>query len=189
MKVDFRDHRTETLLKQRLVLVGFLMLMLVSNACLVMGLITQQERWILIPQFDITRRLSLTSDSYSDDYLTEWATSLCEDVLTVNPQTVEIKKARFLQIASRPSGDIQDSLKKMVVSIKKNRASTVFYSKSYQVDRQENTVRVRGTFLTYLGREHRPVSQDRTFLVKWVRGPHGVLLLKDMTEETGEKTL
>tara|TARA_A100000171_G_C2129589_1_gene145793 strand:+ start:1501 stop:2070 length:570 start_codon:yes stop_codon:yes gene_type:complete len=188
MKLSLRDHRTEILLKQRVILAGFLMVMMLSNVFLVVGLVTKKQRWILIPQFDINREMALTTDSFSDEYLAEWAMSLCEDFLTVNPYTVEIKKTRFLQIAARPSGDIQDSLAKMVSSIKQNKASTVFYPKKYHINRETQTIQVTGLFLTYLGRTHRPVSQDRTFLLKWMRGPHGVLLLEDMVEEKGEQS-
>lgn len=183
MKFSLKNQETQVLLKQRVVLVGVSLCLLVANVLLVILLVTRQERWILIPQFDTDRRMSLTESTFSDSYLTEWAVSICEDLLTANPHTVTLKKERFLQVAARPQGKIQENLSKMVDAIQRDGAHTAFYPKTTRLNRSENSISVSGTFFLYLGRDHRPVVSHRTFTLRWRRGPHGVLLIEDMMEE------
>lgn len=187
MRFSLKTQETQVLLKQRTVLVGVGLCLLVANLLLVLLLVTRQERWILIPQFDTDRRMSLTESTFSESYLREWAVSICEDLLTANPHTVALKKERFLQLAARPQGKIQESLAKMGEVIQREGAHTAFYPKSTLLNRAQNTLSVSGTFFVYLGRDHRPVVSTRTFTLQWRRGPHGVLLVEDMREEREEK--
>lgn len=157
-------------------------LLLLSNIGLVMMATQKEERWILIPQMDTDHRIPLGSDSYSDEYLRTWAGSITGDLYTVNPVTADEKARRFLEVAATSYGSLKDDILKSTKKIKSEKLSTVFYPKTFEIDRGTSKVLVRGEFLTFFGRDKAPVSREVTFALTYKKGPRGIILVENLEE-------
>ncbi len=180
MNFSFRQLSFSKVLKQRNFAFCVSGVLLVSNLLLCLKILTHEENWALIPQFNIDHRSYISSSSFSDEYLIDWADALLRDWLSVNPSTVEQKSRRFLEITSSSYGSLLESIKKTVKKVKEERLSTVFYPKTWEVNQAKNQVHVTGDFLTYFGHDKAPIRAIKTFIVKYERGPHGVILCSDI---------
>ena len=104
-KAQFADLKTQ----HRLAL-GVCGVLALSNICLVIGLMSQEARWILIPQFNPDHRVEITQQTYSEAYLREWAGDILRDVLTANPSSIDAKINRLLSITRSSYTDLKDKL-------------------------------------------------------------------------------
>ena len=185
MRFSFRQETLAQLLQQRNFAFCVSGVLLVANLFLSIKVLTHEENWALIPQFDIERRSYVSSSSFSDEYLIDWADALLRDWLTVNPSTVEQKARRFLEISAQNYGDLRQTIQKTVGRVKQERLSTVFYPKSWEIDQPKKRIQVTGDFLTYFGHDRAPIRTYETFWVSYKRGPHGVILCTDIVKGEG----
>lgn len=186
MNFSFRQESLAKLLQQRNFALCVAGVLLGSNLLLSLKVMTHQENWVLIPQFDTEHRSYISSSSFSQEYIIDWADALLRDWLTVNPSSVEQKARRFLEISSNGYGGLQEQIKNTVKKVKEERLSTVFYPKEWKVNQQDNTIQVIGDFLTYFGHDRAPITKRESFTVHYIRGPHGVILCADVVRD-GDK--
>lgn len=186
MRKDFRDETITKAIRKRNFAYVVNAGLLLSNIILSIKLATNDERWVLIPQFEIEQRYSVHGNQYSSLYLEHWAGALSQDFLSVNPANVDAAAQRFLKIASTHYGQIKPNIDAHVKEIKENNLTTSFYPKEFKVDNSSKIVEVTGSFLTWFGREKAPVEQTKTFLIGWKEGPKGVLLVSQFEERKGE---
>lgn len=185
MKFSLRQLSLAQIIQQRNFSFCVSGVLLASNLFLSLKVLSQEEKWVLIPQFNIDHRSTVTTSTFSDEYLIDWADALLRDWLTVNPSTVESKSKRFLQVAAQSYGDLRERTQKTIQKIKEERLSTVFYPKAWYVDQKKKKVRVIGDFLTFFGTDREPVRAQEAFTVHFERGPNGVILCTDIIQEEG----
>lgn len=159
--------------------------LLVSNITLSVLLFTKEEQWVLIPQFDIQERMPVSKGKLSDAYLERWATSVVQDLLTANPDSVDMKVHRFLEVASTAFGDMEGPLKKDAAIQKREGFSTAFYPK--EVFLKGNTISLSGAFYVYFGRDKKPIITNKTYELGFVRRGHGVVLVTSLEELKNEE--
>ena len=182
MNFELRQEHFQKTLRQRnfaYVISGGLLL---ANILLSIKALHHEERWVLIPQFEIAQTYTIQGDQYDEHYLEHWAGALTQDFLTVNPSTVDQAMERFLKIASTQYGQIKPNIEALAKEIKDNQITTAFYPKEFKIDTSNHVVDVTGTFMTWFGREKPPIVQNKTFLVGWKPGPKGILLASQFEE-------
>ncbi|MEI8321202.1 MAG: TraE/TraK family type IV conjugative transfer system protein [Alphaproteobacteria bacterium] len=157
--------------------------LLVSNLFLAYKVFNQEERWVLIPQFDIHNKIDVQGDKYSKVYLEHWAGGLAQEMLTVNPLSVDRMVLKFLDLSSLNFGRIKPTLESHAQAIKDDQLTTAFYAKGCEVNQGKREVEVSGTFMTWFGKEKPPIVQTKTFVVGWELGPKGVLLVSKFEEK------
>ncbi len=152
------------------------------NCLLVIKVFGSEERWVLIPQYDVDHRVEISSQKYSDDYFIDWANGVVGTILCVNPDSVDWKNQQILKITVQSYGTLKEKLKEDALRIKKDHISTVFYPKKFTVHRGRQTVDVIGEQITYFGKDSSPVTSEKTYQLTWDVRAHGIILLKDFNE-------
>lgn len=159
-----------------------------SHLILLFFLFRKEEHWILIPQFDVEKRTTLSSKSFGDEYLTSWASSLCVSLLCVNSSVVEERMKEALRISSpRFYGSLEEQLKQEVKILRQHALSTVFYPQKFTLHRNKNEIEVEGVFHTYFSKDKNPVVEQKIWTVGWEMGARGVILLTTFQEKKEEK--
>lgn len=182
MNFELRQASFTKTLKQRNYAYVMSAGLLLTNTILVLKVLNHEERWVLVPQFEIEHQYTIQGNQYDSLYLEHWAGALTQDFLTVNPSTVDQAMQRFLKIASTQYGQIKPNVEIMAKDIKDNQITTAFYPKEFKIDQSNKAVEVTGTFMTWFGREKPPIVQTKTFLVGWKPGPKGILLASQFEE-------
>lgn len=182
MNFALRQESFRKTLKQRNYAYVISAALLLTNTILSIKVLNHEERWVLIPQFEIEHKYAIQGNQYDNLYLEHWAGALTQDFLTVNPSTVDQAMQRFLKISSTQYGQIKPNIEAMTKEIKENQITTAFYPKEFKVDSVHKIVEVTGTFMTWFGREKPPIVQAKTFLVGWKPGPKGILLATQFEE-------
>lgn len=175
MRFDLQKQQLQKLWSQRNFAYVIAGIMGVSNIVLASSLSSKEEQWVLIPQFDTNDRMPVSKNSLSTVYLEKWATGILQDLLTANPDSVDLKVHRFLEVASTAFGSMEEDLRVQAKKQKEEGFSTAFYPKETTVSKK--TIWVTGTFLTYFGRDKTPVSEQKTFKLGYRRAGHGVVLV------------
>lgn len=150
----------------------------VSNLSLLIACLNKAEHFLLIPQESPGKRIGLSTDNFSKEYLTKWADSLTRGLLTNNSDTIEKHQKEFLNLSTSSSyGDLRHQFREEARRIKKSGLSTAFYPKEFEINHEARTVKVTGLLHTYFGKDKTPVIETRTFLIGWQRGAGGVILV------------
>lgn len=187
MNFTFRERSLSSLLKERNLALGCCLALGVSNVLLVVGLLNQEEKWVLMPQYADEHRLEVTRSHYSDEYLIDWATGVLNTFLCANPQSIDWKISQILKISLRNYGPLRAQLTQEAKKIKEDKVSTVFYPNTFKVNQKARTVQVMGEYSAYFGGDAAPVVTQKTFQLTWsVRG-HGVILLEGLKEVTNRE--
>lgn len=182
MKYFIQQETLQKALKQRnfsyLISFG----LLITNIFLSIKVLNHEEKWVLIPQFEIDQKFWVQGEKYSDEYLQNWAGAVAQEILSVNPASVDRATQKFLEISSTKYGELKPYIVTQAKNIKDNQITTAFYTKDFKVDRTLNQIEVTGTFMTWFGRDKAPLLETKTFLVGFQLGPKGVLLISKFEE-------
>jgi type IV conjugative transfer system protein TraE len=178
-------YKAKKVIEQRNMASVVVFLVLLSNISLAWKLLGENDRVILIPQNDTTRRIVFDGKSVPDDYLADWASSILSDLYTVNRHTVESKNKIFLNFASSAE-QLKDLVKKNADRIQKDGVSTVYYPKQFKVDQANKKVLVQGTFMAHYGRDKAPIIDDKSYAIGWITTATGCLLVESLEEIPNE---
>lgn len=149
------------------------------------ALMSKEQKVILIPQYDLDRRIVFEGDKIADEYLVDWSSSLLVSLLTVNPQTVHRKVKDFLKV-SISSQELTKLLSKQAKAIERDRISTVFYPTSFHADQKNKEIKVSGTFMAYIGSDKNPVIQQKTYRLGYMVLANGLIAVSKLKEEENE---
>lgn len=176
----FKEQSLKTLIKynQRLLLVCIVLS--VSLLILIVNVVNRQEKWVLIPATDVEKRLTVLSKGYSETYLKEWAIYVMQTLMTTSCDTVD-RQIEDLKVVSSSSQDLDDFFKKHLQFVKGSNIQSVFFPKSVIVE--QSNIKVSGLFRYWLGSSDQSVSQEKTYLLTYKRGPKDILLLKTVKEQ------
>ncbi|KAB2836390.1 MAG: conjugal transfer protein TraE, partial [Caedimonadaceae bacterium] len=174
MRPEILLSKASLLLKQRnLLLLGF-GVTLGTNLILSLLVMGKSERIILVPTTSLDHRLVYEEGDFNDTYLIDWANSLLREVLTVNPETVDFQNKKFLEL-SLSSNLLKEKLEQLSRDIKRDHVSTVFYPKTFSIDRVVQQITVTGTFMAYFGQDKNPVVSSKTYILGYTLLPTGVI--------------
>lgn len=182
MRFSFAQSTLQGALKQKDLSLKACLGLTLANLALVTKVITSEEHWVLIPQFDADHRLPLTSSKYSDPYLIDWASSVVNTLLCANSDSIHWKINQILAITTEDRGALKAKLHQEALRIKQDDVSTVFYPKKFTVNQQDHTIEIKGDHLSYFGKDTKPVSGEKTFLLTYDIFSRGLVLLKDIEE-------
>lgn len=185
MRPDILLSKAHHLFKQRNLLVCGIGLSLATNLVLSLVLIQKDERVILVPMNVLDHRLVYEEGDFNDTYLIDWANSLLRELLTVNPETVDFQNKKFLEL-SLSSNLLKEKLEQLARDIKRDHVSTVFYPKTFSIDRASHQIIVVGTFMTYFGHDKNPVVSSKTYQLGYTLLPTGVIAIKTLEEQNDE---
>lgn len=189
MNFLFRQSSLASCLKERNWVFGCCLTLSISNLALVIGLLNQEEHWVLMPQYDDEHRLEVTRSQYSNEYLMDWAAGILNTVLCANPQNIDWKISQLLKISLKNYGPLKERLQAESSRIKQDKISTAFYPNLFKVDQNTRTIEVTGEHSSWFGGDTKPVITEKTFQLTWAVRGHGVILLehlKELTEPEGE---
>lgn len=182
MKLDQAKEIFQVTLKQRNFGYMLSFLLIFSNLGLTYYLMNREEKYILVPMYDINHRAEISNYEFSESYLVDWADSLIHMLFTANPESVD-KRIKDVMILSTGSfGALKKDMDAWSEKIKKDRISTAFYPKSFDVFKQKNEVVVCGRLLSYYGTDRQPVVEEKQYLLTYEQAGRGVILLKSLKE-------
>jgi len=185
MRLDQAKEIFQITLKQRnfaYLVTGFLIL---SNLGLIYHLVTREERFILIPMYDINHRAEVTNYGFSEKYLVDWADSIIHMLFTANPESVDKRVKDVMVLATGSFKSLEKDLNSWSDKIKKDNLSTVFYPHSFNVFSKKSEVLVKGKLLSYFGTDRQPVVEEKQYLLTYEQAGRGIILLKRL-EEVGK---
>ena len=105
---------------------------------------------------------------------------MVQDLLTANPDSIDMKVHRFLAVSSTRYGNIENTLKKHAKKQKQEGISTVFYPKEIFIE--DTKIRITGSFYVHFGRDKKPIITQKTYELNFERKNHGVLLVTNFKE-------
>ena len=182
MKFSFHQETFLNILRQRnfsYVVSAGLLLICILLSCKVF---IQDERWVLMPQFEPANKMTVQGSVHSSVYLEHWAGGILQELLTANPHTIDAKTIRILEISATSFGQIRPVLDAKAKTIKENRGTTSFYPKKFEVFQDKKEVVVTGTFMTWFGKDKPPIVETIAITLGWSIGPRGVLLVRSFEE-------
>lgn len=157
--------------------------LLLSNIILALFVFTHDETWILIPQSNVDEKITAKRSDWSDHYLNTWADAIVLSAFTVNPETVHLRHEDLLKISKSGRGVLAGFLEKESKIIREEKMTTAFYPKSFEINRDKKEIHVAGVLHVYFGRDRQPITKDKTYMLGYERGPHGVILLSSLKEK------
>jgi type IV conjugative transfer system protein TraE len=186
MRLDRAQDLLQTLVKQRNFAYIVALVMGVSNVGLMIYVNARQERFVLVPQFNMEHQTFVTPSDFSDSYLIDWADGVIRMVFTVNPNSVDRRIVDVLRLAVAGRGEIQKNLAVWEKRVKRDGIATVFYPKSFIVHKAQHQVVIQGTLYSYFGSDRKPILEEKTYLVGYAPGHRGLLYLDRLQEKTHE---
>ena len=159
MRHSFAKTASEMTLKYHSKITMMLGISVVTNLLLGIGLLTKQEHWVLVPQYNIDRKLEV-SPNFSDDYLIDWAAGILGNVLCANPSNIDWKISQLLKISVLSYGGLKEHLRLEAEKMKKDKVSTAFYPKSFKVDHAKASIEVTGEFSAQIGKDSADLVEE-----------------------------
>ncbi|MFV9930620.1 MAG: TraE/TraK family type IV conjugative transfer system protein [Rickettsia endosymbiont of Haemaphysalis japonica] len=155
--------------------------LLLACTCLLgmIKVITKEEQWLLIPAIEPDRRMIVSSKSYHETYLREWAVFVMKELFTTSPEEVE-RQIADLKVVSSNTEQLDKFFKEHLQFVKGSNVSSVFFLKKTKIT--EDGVLINGTF-RYWFSENKHISADKTYLLSYKRGANHLLLLTGIKEE------
>jgi type IV conjugative transfer system protein TraE len=158
----------------------------VSNVGLIGYLTLREDKFVLVPQFNIDHQPYVTTSDFSDSYLFDWADGVIRMVFTVNPESVERRIIDILRITRKGYGEIKQNLEVWKKRVKKDSISTVFYPKTFKMDRSQSQVKIQGVLYYYFGTDRKPIIEQKTYIVGYAKGNRGLLFLDHLKEVSSD---
>lgn len=183
MRPDILLSKAHHLFKQRNLLLVGLGFSLSSTLFLSVAVLNKSERIVIIPMNSMEHRLVYEDGDFNDAYLIDWANSLLRELLTVNPETVDFQNKKFLEL-SLSSNLLKEKLEQLSRDIKRDHVATVFYPKTFSIDRSTQQITITGTFMAYFGQDKNPVVSSKTYILGYTLLPTGVIAIKTLEEHS-----
>jgi type IV conjugative transfer system protein TraE len=154
----------------------------VTNTVLASMLLSAEEHWVLMPQYQDEHKLNVSKSKYSNEYLIDWAAGILNAFLCSNPDSIDWKISQILKISLNNYGPLKEQLQGEAKKIKQDKISTAFYPNSFKVNQAARTIEVTGEHSAYFGVDTAPIITQKTFRVCWAVRSHGVILLEGLSE-------
>ena len=180
MKQLFKQQALKDLMQYNRWLLIITAVLAVTSALLTLKVVNQQERWVMIPMNDTSKRMVVSSKGYSEIYLREWAFDVMQTLMTTSHDTIEAQ-VESVKLIARDSTALNQFFKQHISFVKGSNIHSVFFPKKVTFPVSE--VCVSGLFRYWLGSSAESISQEKTYCLTYVRGPKEVLLLKDVKEQ------
>lgn len=183
MIISEHESRIKSLVEQRrrmTIAIAFLAALVFIQTVSIFSIARKQDRILVMPP-EIKESFWLDSNSVSDSYLRQVADYFIKTAMTVSPSTVE-SQYQYLLNNAYPAiyGDMKGQLLKRGNDVKQKGISTVFTSKSFQVDTENLRVIVSGELMVITGRNRaEPLRKQFSVHFKY---ENGRLYLKEINE-------
>jgi len=183
MIISEHESRLKSLVEQRkrlMVAVCFLSVIVMFQTITIMGISKKQDRVLVTPPV-IKESFWLDAGSVSESYLRQIGDYFIKTAMTVSPSTVEPQFQYLLDnVYPRYYGDVKGQLLLRGNDIKGKGISTVFVSKSFEINEEELRVNISGNLIVLTGRSRtEPIKKE--FSVQFVY-ENGRLYLKEISE-------
>lgn len=182
MNFDFAQTSLAAVTRQRNLALGSCLGLVLANVALSFGLLNQEEKWILMPQFDNEHKLEVEGGKYSDQYLIDWATGILNTVLCANADSIDWKVHQILKISRSNYGPLKARLQEEKEKIVRNKISTAFYPATFEVRQESKTIDISGEHAAWFGKDSVPIITKKKYRLSWAVRSHGVLLLENLED-------
>ncbi|HJD66834.1 MAG TPA: type IV conjugative transfer system protein TraE, partial [Rickettsia endosymbiont of Bembidion nr. Transversale] len=96
----FKQSGVQQLVKYNKRLLLITLLLAVTSLLGMIKTISTEEKWLLIPAIEPDRRMIVSSKSYHETYLKEWAVFVMKELFTTSPEEVERQIADMKVVSS-----------------------------------------------------------------------------------------
>jgi conjugal transfer pilus assembly protein TraE len=175
----FKQNSLQELVKYNKYLLVISSVLAVALLIAVISLTTKEEKWVLVPATDTDRRMTISSKTYNETYLKEWATFVMKELFTTSPEEVE-KQVADMKVISRDSPLLEKFFEEHLKFVKGSNVSSVFFPKKVRLDTRG--VIVEGTFRYWFGTS-KDFASEKSYLLGFKRGRNGLLLLTNVEEQ------
>ncbi|HJD59280.1 MAG TPA: type IV conjugative transfer system protein TraE [Rickettsia endosymbiont of Omalisus fontisbellaquei] len=143
------------------------------------SLVTKEEKWVLVPALEPDRRMIISSKTYNETYLREWAIFVMKELFTTSPEEVE-KQVADMKVISRNSPSLEKFFEEHLKFVKGSNVSSVFFPKKVKIIKEG--VIVEGTFRYWFGAS-KDFASEKSYILEFKRGKNGLLLLTNVEEQ------
>ena len=183
------NHKWKTASLQDLVRYNrylLLSVVILSGVCLMLSIATlaKEDKWVIFPSNDIKNSMEISSTKLYPSYLKEWARDIAGEIFTTSPDEVVAQHARIRAISSS-NKQLDNFFAKQLAFVQGNNATSVFFTKKLQT--AENGVIVTGTLHYWFTEVGEKISLEKSYLISYAVGNHGLVFLKNIEEVSIEK--
>ncbi|XVN43636.1 MAG: TraE/TraK family type IV conjugative transfer system protein [Candidatus Rickettsia vulgarisii] len=155
------------------------LLLTITSLLGIIKTVTKEEKWLLIPAIEPDRRMMVSSKTYHETYLKEWAVFVMKGLFTTSPEEVE-RQIADIKVVSSNTEQLEKFFKEHLQFVKGSNVCSVFFPKRTKIT--EDGVLISGTF-RYWFSENRHIATDKTYLLTYKRGANHLLLLTGVKED------
>ncbi|KVV25070.1 conjugal transfer protein TraE [Burkholderia cepacia] len=145
------------------------------------GIFVLRDPTKIVPP-EVRRPYEIGSSYANREYLSDMATYVLDRVLTVTPASTSYNNGVILRMTHPDGyGPLKTQLDAAALKIKKEQISTVWVGRNEQVNESQLSVKVSGTYKTYIS--DKPVSEkDKSYIVQFVITSSGRLYVLKIDE-------
>ena len=175
------NKQNEALYRQRNILLGVCLLMVIGNILLGVIAITKRERTIIIPALKEQVEI-IGEDGFSESYIEQMTLLYTDLLLNLTPDNIEYKSRLLLKhVDSRGYQEFIEHYKEEEKKYKKYRLSTRFDITDIKIIGKGEEVEIRGVLNASFGKGAEKQSET-TYLIGYSRAA-GRLLIKKFEEK------
>ena len=175
----FKQTAVQELVKYNRGLLIITTLLAVVSLLATIKAISKEERWLLIPAVEPDRRMIVSSKSYHETYLKEWAIFVMKGLFTTSPEEVE-RQIADMKVVSSSTPELDKFFQEHLQFVKGSNVSAVFFPKNIKI--VDNGVIISGT-LRYWFSENKHIAVDKAYLLTYKRAANHLLLLTGVREK------
>lgn len=176
----FKKQSIQELVRYNKYLLSITVLLALTTLIAVIALSTKEEQWLLVPAIEPERRMSVSTNTYHETYLKEWAEYVMKELFYTSPEVVE-KQIAGIKVISSDTKQLEDFFNEHLRFVQGSNVSSTFFRKVIKVE--EGKVYVSGTFHYWFGGSDKQVATEKTYLLGYKRGRKGLLLLTSVEEQ------
>ncbi|MGV2432070.1 MAG UNVERIFIED_CONTAM: type IV conjugative transfer system protein TraE [Rickettsiaceae bacterium] len=137
-------------------------IILISNMLLVIKIVSNDEKFVMVP--GLNQSVWISNNSISSSYLEEMSLIFLNNLLDINPDNIEYKKSIILKHISTSNQETIFSIKKYFAELeekyKKFGLSTYFTIKNMEIDTSKLKVIVSGILTSSYGKRGNDVKEE-----------------------------
>ncbi|HHV7523702.1 TPA: type IV conjugative transfer system protein TraE [Burkholderia orbicola] len=145
------------------------------------GIFVLRDPTKIVPP-EVRRPYEIGSNYANREYLSDMATYVLDRVLTVTPASASYNNSVILRMTHPDGyGPLKTQLDAAALKIKKEQISTVWVGRNEQVNESQLSVKVSGTYKTYIS--DKPVGEkDKSYIVQFIVTSSGRLYVLKIDE-------
>lgn len=179
MKHQWKTASLSEVIKHNKLLLVAVVALSVTCVILALASFAREDRWVIIPANDISKRIEVSNKVLYPSYLKEWAKYIAKEVFTTSPSEVENQQAEIRKISSSTK-ELKSFFNNQLSFVHGNGASSVFFVKSTKP--ADGSVLVQGTLHYWFAGSDQKIAAEKIYKISYQETVRGLILLTNIEE-------